>query len=224
METGLLGHLQTPNSMHRLDAILPFGRIDSFMFFNISEDDSEASNSYCTYSIRDPSAGIWHVSNLLSMLVDITMETASSHDATPAFQDYLAWLLESFLVSHHLQKRFEVNPDLYEICKKSRVLSFCTLHALLASLRSHMTDPMLKKGYALLSILCADLLETPAYLSEESITVTICSSILNLAVICKSHYSLRRVISLHLMPSIKSALLDEAVRTKLGTDFQVRFH
>jgi serine/threonine-protein kinase ATR len=189
--------------------------------FSYEKDESQDAILHCTYSIHDPAVGLWHVTNLLSILVDVSMESVTSHDPTPAFQDYLAWMLDSFLMAHDLQKRWKANPILHEACKKSEVMSFCSVHAFLSSLAEFLTESMLRKGYILLSALCADLLESPADLSDKSIHLNLCSSILNLVAVCEKHHSLRRVISLHLLPAIEACLLDEMTCSTLGNDFQV---
>jgi len=206
---------------HMVNLTLPYDTIDTSMFSYEKDDTLPDVILNCTYVIRDASTGLWHATNVLSMLVDISMESASSHDATPAFQDYLAWILESFLTIHELQKRWEKNPTLQEACKKSKILSFCTVHALLSSLRKFLSDSILRKGYALLSILCADLLESSADLTEKSVQINLCSGILNLVAICQEHDSMRRVLSLHLIPAVQSAMADERICSNLGKDFQV---
>jgi serine/threonine-protein kinase ATR len=200
---------------------LPYDTIDTSMYSFEKGEHLPDVVSNCTYVIRDASSGLWHATNVLSMLVDISMESASSHDATPAFQDYLAWILESFLLIHELRKRWEKNPTLQEACKKSKILSFCTVHALLSSLRKFLSDSILRKGYALLSILCADLLECSAELTEKSVQINLCSSILNLVAVCQEHDSMRQLLSLHLIPTMQTAMGDESVCTILGKDFQV---
>jgi serine/threonine-protein kinase ATR len=218
----LFGHCHNPNSVHRIDATLPCDHIETSIFSNDKDDDSQLAISHCTYLVHDPAVGLWHVTNILSMLVDISMESATSYDATPAFQDYLAWMLDSFLVSHDLQRRWRINPQLQESCKKSAVMSFCAVHALMSSLRGFLTDSMLRKGYVLLSILCADLLEHPADISDKLVRSNLCSSIMNLATVCTNDQLMHRVVCLHLVPAIEASLFDEVTRANLGKDFQVR--
>lgn len=216
----MLACLPNSNGAHLLPITLPSDSIGASMFAN-KDDESQMTASNCTYTIYNSSMGIWHATNILAMLVDISMESANSHDATPAFQDYLAWILDSFLTSHGLQKRWEPYPQLREACKKSEILAFCAVQALLSSLENFLSDSMTRKGYALLSILCSDLLAPQSDVIEKSLHVNICSSILNLSVICKKYDSMRRIISLHLIPAIDTALLDPVISADLGKDFQV---
>lgn len=191
------------------------------MFSNNKEEENQTTIFDCAYLIDDPAVGLWHVTNILSMLVDISMESAMSHDATPAFQDYLAWILDSILISHDLPKRWRMNPRLHELCRKSAVMSFCTVHALLTSHLDFLTEPMLRKGYVLLSILSADLVEHHGDLREKPVLINLCSSILHLVAICKKSHLMRRAVSLHLVPTLEAFLLDLEAHTNLGKDFQV---
>jgi serine/threonine-protein kinase ATR len=208
---------------HSVNITLPYDAIDSSMFSYAEKGDSLSDAiPHCTYVIRDAGSGLWHATNILSMLVDISMESASSHDATPAFQDYLVWMLEAFLSIHEIQKRCETDPRLGESCKKTKLLSFCAVHALLVSLQDHIPDSILRKGYALLSLLCARLLENPTDLTEKSVHINLCSSMLNLVAICNEHESMRRVLSLHLVPAVQNAMANETQCSNLGKDFLVR--
>lgn len=190
---------------------------------SLSNDKQGQPNpaSQRTYVVQDATEGLWHVTQLLSMLVDISLEAATSHDATPAFQDYLAWLLDSFLVTHELQKRLRNNPNLQQSETRLEILSFCALHALLSSLRDSLSPLVLRKGYVLLSILCADLLEDPSSLSDKSVRLSFCSSLMNLTVVCNQHQSVHRVVSHHLLAMVKTTLTDESTIATLGKDFKV---
>jgi len=181
----------------------------------------ETSPAQFTYVIQGLDGGLRHVTNILAMLVDISIESASSYDATAAFQDYLAWIFESFLMVHELQNKWQVDPTFHEMCKKSEVLSFCAMHALLTSIQGQIYAAMLRKGYTILSILCADLLKSPANLTDSLIRLKVCRSILNLVVICKEHDSMRKSTSLHVVPSIQNILNDSDTRSTLGKDFKV---
>jgi serine/threonine-protein kinase ATR len=169
-------------------------------------DESLGSSAHCNYVIRDAADALSHARNVLSMLVDISMAAATSYDATPAFQDYVGWLLDSFLVTHELHKKWRANTSLHPSCSEACVMPFCSVHALLTALRESLPSSLLRKGYTLLSILCADLLEDPTQVSQSSIQLSVCSSIMNLADICRKYDSVRRAVSLHLIPVIRATL------------------
>lgn len=186
-----------------------------------AKEGSEQFSVHSNYAVQNAAAGLWHVTNVLAMMVDICMESATSHHATPAFQDYLAWLLDSFLVIHGLQKRCQGYPIFSETCNKSEAMALCAVQALLSTLRVSLPETILRKGCEFLSLLIADLLENSSSLSDVSIKYSICSGLLILATACKRHESTRRSLTLHLAPSIRIALSDDCKIPMLGKDFQV---
>ena len=174
------------------------------------------------YSINEATHAFWHVNYLLTILVDTSVEAVSSFDATPAFQDYLAWMLDSFLSVHDLQKRWQANPQLQQSCIDSCLPLFRAVGLLLSSVGEELSPTILRKGYLLFSILCSDLLRMPDALHETLDRVSICRGMLSLVAICKRYASMRGAVSLHLLPTITTTMLDDNSREKLGKDFQVR--
>lgn len=179
------------------------------------------TDSHCTYQIRDPSEGLCHVTNILSVLVDISTEAARSYDATSAFQDYLAWMLDSILNVHELHKRRRENLQLPQFSNQLEELSFCTVHALLGAMKHFMSPIVLHKAYVLLAVLCTDLISRPNELSDDSIRVTLCSALLSLSDICRDDESMHRLVSFHVASSIVAALESETACMVLGDDFKV---
>lgn len=222
----MLNYLQNPSifSHNRIiDAFLPVGEIFQSMFSHDLDGSSSHIIPNCTYLIRFASEGICHVANILCMLVDISMAAAASYDVAPAFQDYMAWMLESFLAAHEQRKRLQDDLSLHETCRKSGITSFCSLHALLSTTKASFSASILRKGYTVLSTLCEDLIDKGGDLTDHMIQPNICSSLLNFVAICKEHYSMHRVVSPHLVPAIQMALRDESRSSSLGKDFKVTF-
>lgn len=176
-----------------------------------------------SYVMPDAVDGLSHVTNLLSMLVDITMEAATSQRATPAFQDYLIWMLDSFLLVHETQRRWQANHMLFGSSKQSSILSIGAVQALLSSLGTSLSATVIRKGSILMSILCADFLEDMQHLNEQhpSQVQTLCSTLLNLASVCWQYYSVSREVSLHLVPKLQTLLNDEEDRSFLNKDLRV---
>ncbi len=220
----ILVYLDNPNLISHgalLQITLPSNEAEFPFYIQESNDGSSGPFPRCNYVIRGATEAFSHASNLLSMLVDISMVSAASYDATPAFQDYLAWLLDSFCFTHELCKRWQTNSILYEACLESDLTSFCAVHALSTSLRTSLSPPLTQKLYSLLSVLCVDALENSARLSETPIRFVICSSILNLAAICKENSQLRRTVSLKLVPVVQAALANTQRDMHLDKDFEV---
>jgi serine/threonine-protein kinase ATR len=172
------------------------------------------------YTINEATHALWHVTHLLTILVDACMEAATTFDPTPAFQDYLAWILDSFVSLHELQKRWRANPQLQQSCIDSCLASFSAVELLLSSGEQDCSETVRRKGYLLFSNLCADLLSSPPRVQQDAFSH--CRGILNLVALCKRNDSMRRDVSLHLLPSIAASLLDEDAQKMLGKDFQVR--
>jgi serine/threonine-protein kinase ATR len=221
---GTLTHLEAPSIVSQaqmLEIVLPpAGEIDQYPFYPDSNDSASMLN--CKYIIRSPGDALCHVSNVLCMLADISMEAAKSYDATPAFEVYLVWMLDAFLITHDVQKRWRANPSLLQTCPKTDPMSLCAVQALLSNLRGSFSPTLLRKSCAVLSIFCAGVLQDPAELSKKPIQLSICNGILNLAATCKQYDSVRKTVSLHLMPAIQSTMSDKYIYTTLGTDFKVR--
>jgi serine/threonine-protein kinase ATR len=156
------------------------------------------------------------------MLVDVSMAAATSYDATPAFQDYVGWLLDSFLATHELHKKWRANPSSHPSCSDVCLLPFCSVHALLTSLRESLSPSLMRKGYNSLSMFCTDLLEDPTQLSKSSIQISLCSSIMNLAAGCQKYDSVRRAVSLHLLPVVHATLTARSpIANGMGNNFRV---
>jgi len=204
-----------------LEIVLPpAGEMDQSPLYPNSSDSTSMLN--CKYVIRNPGDALYHVSNVLCMLADISIEAAKSYDATPAFEIYLIWMLDAFLITREVQKRWRANPSLLQTCPKTDQMSLCAVRALLFNLRDSLSPTLLWKSCVVLAIFCAGVLEDPTELSEKPIQLSLCSAILNLAANCKQYDSVRKQVSLHLMPAIQTTMNDEYLCTSLGTDFKVR--
>lgn len=196
-----------------------------FASFIGSNEASPSSTIDCTYVIRDATEALNHARGLLAMLVDVSIAAAAAYDATPAFHDYIGWLLDSFLAAHELHKKWQTNPSLHPICSDACLLPFCSVHTILTSLRDSVSPSLLRKAYNLLSTLCADLLEDPAQLSKTSVRLNLCSSIMNLAAGCQKYDSVRRAVSLHLLPVVQANLTaGNTITSGMGNNFKVDKH
>jgi serine/threonine-protein kinase ATR len=194
--------------------------MDQSPLYPNSSDSTSTFNS--KYVIRNPGDALCHVSSVLFMLADISIEAAKSYDATPAFEVYLVWMLDAFLITREVQKRWRANSSLLQTCPKTDPMSLCAVQALLSNLRDSLSPTLLRKSCVVLAIFCAGVLEDPTKLSEKPIQLRLCSAILNLAANCKQYDSVRKQVSLHLMPAIQTTMSDEYLCTSLGTDFKVR--
>jgi serine/threonine-protein kinase ATR len=220
----MLGHLQSTgfiSANHVIDATLPSEGIDNSMF--VYEGDAAPSNpiANCTYPMRFGSEGISHVASILSVLAEISVTAVTSYDATPAFQDYMAWMLDSILTAYEQRKRVHDDSELSELCQRLDIASFCSLGTLNHAMQPFLSSTIFKKACTILSIFCADFIEKSYDLIGEVPQFSLCRSLLHLAAVCKEHYSLIRIIQLHLVPAIQLAMEEESRSSSLGNDFKV---
>jgi serine/threonine-protein kinase ATR len=215
----ILHQLEQPKTLTstKVEIILPASQNDNPKFFSDSIGISSSQVPYCTYSITDSSEAFGQATQSLLMLVDICMEAASSFDATPAFEDYVAWIFESFCTLHNIYQKWRANDSLYKDCLDPDKLSFCSLYDLMLGLKDLLTPSLLRKGFTILSILCANILKE----HDPSTQVAIRRCFLNLASTCQRYDSVRRLVSLDLLPVVKSALEDKSVPEFSDEDFQV---
>lgn len=218
----MLSHLQNPSIIPQGNMIPISSPADDLESSAFSQQKEDSPFPLPRYTISEATHAFRHVSHLLSILVDASVEAVSSFDATPAFQDYLVWMFDSFLAMHDLQKRWHANPELQQVCIDTCLLSFRNLELLLFSVGEELSPAILRKGYLLFSIFCADFLGTPEALQETPDRFKICRGLLNLIAVCKKHDFIRGAVDLHLLPAIATALQDEDTRSKLGNDFQVK--
>ncbi|EDN95718.1 hypothetical protein SS1G_11597 [Sclerotinia sclerotiorum 1980 UF-70] len=181
--------------------------VTTFSFDN--GEDLDESSLLCTYRLRDASGAIQHAICILSILVKVSIQAASFQDATPAFQDYLAWMLDSFHSTWELHKVW-ISPGLLQDNEVPTVALFCALHALLSSIQTSLSESLLRKGYAYLAIIGADLITTPSNIIDKDVNLVFCQALLHLANICREYDSICRTNA--------SAVLTRACRSSENND------
>ena len=219
-----LNHFQNPGIFSqddKLDITLPTDEVDQSMFTHDSDDSVPTPFSTCTYLVRTISEGVYHIAGLLCILVDISMAALASHDPIPAHHEYMAWMLDSFVAANEKKKELQADSSLKEACKEFDIACFSSLHILLSTSRISLKITILRKGYYVLSTLCADLLENFENLFEQPIQRNICSSLLNLAAVCKEHDSGHRAVSNQLLKVVQLILDDDCKKDSLSRDFEV---
>lgn len=218
----VLSHLQNTSissRKHRMVVVLPMSSQDTY----IDEKDKETTRPGLQYSyVLDATDGLSHVAEMMRLLVD-----AASHHPTLEFENYVAWVLDCFLDIHVIQKRWNQLPDLHGCDEGVEESALCATRLLLSSLGQMLQDHVRRKGYILLSLICAhridgDMSDLSAYGRD------LCSSLLHLAIICKQDESVRRAVGLNLVPTVQTALAYQisAGRESTGVpdyqrDFQV---
>ncbi|EKD14277.1 phosphatidylinositol 3 [Drepanopeziza brunnea f. sp. 'multigermtubi' MB_m1] len=209
--TTTLSHLELPSilSNHQDLNVAVLFDLDA----SLCSDDTPSHSPGCSYMIRHASEGLLNVSSILLILVEISKAAAVSYDATAAFRDYLAWLLDSFIRTLEVRNRWKANPALLGACTKMNGAFISSLADLLSSLRDFLWPISLRKGYSALSIICAEFLSEIDGLSEELCVRPISSVLLNIAAMCRRYDSICRVVSIHLVPAMSTALANEDTST-----------
>ncbi|ESZ94262.1 hypothetical protein SBOR_5330 [Sclerotinia borealis F-4128] len=200
--------------------VLPSDQFDlSAFYFNIEEDLNQSSLP-CTYRIHDAAGGIQHAICVLSILVKVSIQAASFHDATTAFQDYLAWMLDSFYSSYELQKVWISPGTLHQDYEVPKISLFCALHALLTSTQKSVSESLVRKGYAYLALISADIIRDSSYVTDRDVNLVFCQALLDLAKICRKYDSNCRTVRLCLLPKLRTVLDDKDACSIAGKDFQ----
>ncbi len=183
--------------------------------------NANTGTTSCTYVIRDAAQGLCHATQILSMLVDVSNAAATEFDATPAFEDYVGWILDTVLGIHELLRRWRANPVLFQPCAKLDIMILSAAQTLMKSLWPSLSPSVLRKGYGILTIIYSGMLEDPTELPEPILQTAICSGLLHLAYMCQKHDSMSRTVTIHLLPALEKIFAEETILTKVGTDFRV---
>lgn len=201
-------------------AVLPSVNMEwASLFMNEDETCSEFVAG-CTYTLRNVSRCISHGKILLSILLGISAEAVLLHRATPAFSDYIGWMLDSFISLDELERR---RLSISTIQNQTATVgwAFCAVKTLLSSLQEFISPAILQKGYISLAGLCVDLFAKLEDLSDLSFQYTLNSGILNLASICGQEDTVKRRVLAQLVPLIQEAVTRESIQTAMGNDFLV---
>ncbi|KAF7872002.1 uncharacterized protein EAF02_009107 [Botrytis sinoallii] len=203
-----------------MDFILPSDqfKVSSYSFSN--EDDMNETFLQCTYRLHNKAAAMQHAICILSILAKVSIQTASFQDATPAFQDYLAWLFDSFHASYELQKVWISSGNSAQDCESPAISLFCGLQALLSSFQNLLPETLVRKGYAYLTTIGADIIVNPSNISDKDVNLAFCRTLLYLANICKNYDSTCRIVRFSLLPKLRTVLDDEDASIMVGNDFQ----
>jgi serine/threonine-protein kinase ATR len=194
--------------------VLPTNERDFFLALYVKIRLQDTNLVY-TYTIEDTPHAIQHLYILLSMLVEISVEAGTLYDATSAFEDYIAWLIDTFSAMHELHKRLKSIPKLQD------AMALCAMQVLLLLVNRSMPEVIQRKGSMTLSILLADILNTPSRQYSEFTAVGIRDSIIILIESCHKHSSIYRYVSLHLAPIVNKLLEEDDGLKTLGLDLKV---
>lgn len=134
-------------------AVLPSVNMEwASLFMNEDETCSEFVAG-CTYTLRNVSRCISHGKILLSILLGISAEAVLLHRATPAFSDYIGWMLDSFISLDELERR---RLSISTIQNQTATVgwAFCAVKTLLSSLQEFISPAILQRLHFTCRTLC----------------------------------------------------------------------
>ncbi|SZF04158.1 unnamed protein product [Blumeria hordei] len=201
----------------RVDILLPPD--DSENIFSLGDRDCKTKTFRLKYMIRDACHGLSHVSNILHILVDISIEVSSPCDATLTFQDYLAWLLDYLIKAHELLKKWCEVPTLLEPCHNHDELLLQTTFLIVSAPEKLIFPKVARKGFSVLLIICVEILEKSGKLSQTS-QQNLARLFLRLASNCGENGLSHKVTYSRLISKLQGILLEDSINVNFSPIFK----
>lgn len=220
----ILNTLQNLNLITHCEALdfeLPSDQVNLSALCSDVEEDHSLSYLSCTYKLHDAACAIQHAICLLCILVNLSTKSTQFQDSTTAFQDYLAWMLDSFHSSYDLQKVW-ISPGAFSQDRELVTITlFSSLHALLSLTRTSSSDSLIRKGYAYLALIAGDFITAPFNVTDKDTNLILCQGLLGLANACRKYDSTSRTVRLSLLPKLRAVIENKDTSIAVGSDFQV---
>ncbi|POS87854.1 hypothetical protein EPUL_000219 [Erysiphe pulchra] len=201
------------HKVNSLKIILPPKEIEC----SFSQDPQNNGIDSCryTYSISGTYNCLKHVGYLLLILTSFIGDFSQPLSAALIFQDYLVWLLDSFVEAQDLFKILLTVTNSSDIDSNIDYLVLNSTQALLSNTQGTATPNILRKGYSILSLICARILERTLELSEK-IQENFTQAFLDLEHFCRKNDNVRRITTIHLVP----ILYDSISKSVLSPEFK----
>ncbi len=183
-----------------LDLILPLVDIKDELPTNCNPDNDLEG---CTYALHDADHALRHASYLLVLLVDVSSSAACTYEATPFFQGYLAWILDGFVLLREAERAWGPSSIAQQSAIDTCIMSIRGVHSLLLSMGRLLPTTLKCKGYSVLARLCTELCDYPDALSEISVEVVFCATLLDLAANCVHHEPVAQAVRFQLLPALQ---------------------
>ncbi|PQE28467.1 phosphatidylinositol 3 protein [Rutstroemia sp. NJR-2017a BBW] len=218
----ILGHLHSSNlasHVQEIHFVLPSDHFDLSTYCNDQQGSFEQS-SPCNYMLRDVTDALRHATYILTILVNISNQAATTQDASLTFQNHLAWILDSFQLSHDLQRIWPIHDTSQPDGIAPGTALYYATQSLISSIRATIPDSLICKSYVYLAIIGADILDDPSILAEKDVNLRFCHMLLHLALICRKHNSVGQVTGLCLVPKLQAMLGNQDTVAMVGKDFE----
>jgi hypothetical protein len=171
--------------------------------------------------LRDVTDALRHATYILTILVNISNQAASTQDASLTFQNHLAWILDSFHLSHELQKIWPIHDASQPDGIAPATALYYATQSLIFSIRAIIPDSLVCKSYVYLAIIGTDILDDPSILADKDVNLGFCYMLLHLALICRKHNAVGQVTGLCLVPKLQAMLENGDTVAMVGNDFRV---
>lgn len=184
--------------MPKFDLVLPLVDVKDELPTN-GNSDLEG----CTYALHDADHALRHSYYLLALLVGVSSSAAGTYEATPFFQGYLAWILDGFLLLREVERAWGLSSAAQQSDIETCILSVRAVHSLLIFTDTLLPTTLKCKGYSVLARLCTELCDYPDALSETSVEITFCTTLLDLAANCVHHEPVAQAVRSQLLPALQ---------------------
>lgn len=216
----VLNHLQS-NPYSFSQVVLPCPTKEETPFYVSDIDDLTDPLLHCTYSFLAAGSTFLHIEAVFAILINTSIDAAKSYDVAFAFQDYAAWILDSLLVMQHIVDQWKTRLGLSVTYQDRPTSTFRAYQEVLFSLQDLLAPSILRKGYASLTIISAQMLENPTFLTDLSVRLAFCNNLLSLASMCQRYSSMRSVVFARLLPVLQTIITDESTKPLVDNDFKV---
>ncbi|RKF63720.1 Protein kinase rad3 [Erysiphe neolycopersici] len=174
---------------------------------SFSQDSQNSGIDSCryTYSISGTYNCLKHVCHLLLTLTSFMGDVSQPLSASIIFQDYLVWLLDSFVEAQELFKILLSATNSPNIDLNIDNLILNSTQVLLSNTQGAASSIILRKGYSILSLTCAKILERKVEFSEE-LQGNFTQALIDLEYFCRKNDSVRRITTIHLVPLLNHSI------------------
>jgi hypothetical protein len=157
----------------------------------------------CTYTLHDADHALRHSYYLLALLVNVSSSAAGTYEATPFSQGYVAWILDGFLLLREVERAWGPSSVAQQSDIETYMLLVRAVRSLLMSTDRLLPTTLRCKGYSILARLCAELCDYPDALSETSVEITFCATLLDLAANFVHLEPVAQAVRFQLLPALQ---------------------
>ncbi|KHJ35348.1 putative protein kinase rad3 [Erysiphe necator] len=199
---------------HSFRIILPPKEVE----YSFSQDSLDSGTGITdfrhTYIISGFYSCLRHVGYLLIMLTTFMEDSSQPLSPNLIFQDYFVWLLDSIFEAQDILQMLPTVTHSLDIDKNIDYLLLKSMQILLSNSQGIRFPIILRKGYSMLSLICAKILERRKEYSEE-MQKNFSEAFHDLELFCRKNETVRRITATHLVPILNNSLTESVVSPEL---------